>query len=59
MLLTNNIVLYKHLTYVEPYQYILDIFHENAGLMIGLTDQSDYSICHFMVRLFILTAPVQ
>ena len=23
--------------------------------MIGLTDQSDYSICQFMVRLFILT----
>ena len=27
--------------------------HKNAVLVIGLTDQSDYSICHFMVRLFI------
>ena len=26
---------------------------ENAVLVIGLTDQSDYIICHFMVRVFI------
>ena len=29
--------------------------NENAVLMIGLTDQPYYSICHFMVRLFIHT----
>ena len=29
--------------------------HENAVFTICLTDQSDYSIFHFMVRLFILT----
>ena len=56
MLLTNNIILYTRLTYVETYQNILEhFFHENAVLTIGLTDQSYYSICHFMVRLFIRT----
>ena len=29
--------------------------HENAVLTIGLRDQSYYSICHFIVRLFIPT----
>ena len=28
---------------------------ENAVLIIGLTDQSDYSICQFMVTAFIRT----
>ena len=29
--------------------------HENAVQMIVLTDQSYYSICHFMVTIFIFT----
>ena len=29
--------------------------HKNAVLTIGLTDQSDYSICHLLVRLLIHT----
>ena len=46
VLLTNHIVLYARLTYVEPYQNILEpFFHKNALLTIGLTDQSGYSIC--------------
>ena len=28
---------------------------KNAVLTIGLTDQSDYSICHLLVRIFIRT----
>ena len=38
-----------------PLKYLRTFLHENAVLTIGLTDQSDYSICHFMVRLFIRT----
>ena len=36
-------------------KYLRTFLNENAVLMIGLTDQSDYSIYHFMVRLFIRT----
>ena len=36
-------------------KYIRAFFHEKAVLTIGQTDQSDYSICYFMVRLFIHT----
>ena len=44
------------MTSVGPYQNILEHFlHENAVMMIGLTRQPDYSTCHFIVRLFILT----
>ena len=31
--------------------------HKNAVLMIGLTEQSYYSICHLLVRLLIRTVP--
>ena len=34
-------------------KYLRTFLQENAVLAIGPTDQSDYSICHFMVRLFI------
>ena len=36
-------------------KYLRIFLHENAVLMIGLTYQSYYSICHFMVRRFTLT----
>ena len=36
-------------------KYFRKNLHENAVLTIGLTDQSYYSICHFMVRIFIHT----
>ena len=36
-------------------KYIRTFYDENAVMMIGLTDQSDYSICHFKVRVFICT----
>ena len=36
-------------------KYLRTFLHVNIALIIGLTDQSDYSICHFMVRLFIHT----
>ena len=52
-LLTNHIVLYTRLTLVVTYQNILEnILHKNYVLIIGLTDQLYYSICHFIIRLF-------
>ena len=36
-------------------KYLRTFLHENAVLVIGLTDQPDYSICHFMVIIFIHT----
>ena len=46
VVLTNHIVLYARLTFVEPYQKILEPFlHEYAVLTIGLTEQSGYSLC--------------
>ena len=36
-------------------KYIRTFLHENVVLMIGLEYQSDYSICHFMVTIFIHT----
>ena len=36
-------------------KYLRTFLHENAALTIGITDQSDYSICYFMVRLLIHT----
>ena len=39
-------------------KYLRTFLHENVVLMIGLTDKSDYSICHFMVKLFICTVPL-
>ena len=36
-------------------KHLRTFLHENAVMMIVLTDQSYYSICHFMVRRFILT----
>ena len=36
-------------------KYLRTFLQKNAVLMIGLTDQSDYSICHFMVIIFIHT----
>ena len=36
-------------------KYLWTSLYENSFLMIGITDQSDYSICHFVVRLFIHT----
>ena len=54
MLLTKHIILYKRLTYAKLYKNFLEHFHENAVLMIGLTDQSYYSICQHMVRPLII-----
>ena len=34
-------------------KYLRTFLYENAVMMVGLTDQSDYSICHFVVRLSI------
>ena len=39
-------------------KYLRTFLHKNAVLMIGLTDQSYHSICHFMVRIFIPTVMV-
>ena len=36
-------------------KHLKKIYHKNTVLIIGLTDQSDYIICHFMVGLFICT----
>ena len=36
-------------------KYLRTFLHGNVVLTIGLTDQSDYSIRHFMVRIFIRT----
>ena len=36
-------------------KYHRTFLHENAVLMVGLTEKSYYSICHFLVRLYILT----
>ena len=36
-------------------KYLRTFLHKNAVLMIGLTDQSDYSIFHLLVRIFIRT----
>ena len=36
-------------------KYLRTFLHENAVLMIGPTDQSDYNICHLLVRFFIHT----
>ena len=52
VLLTNHIVLYTRLTYVEPYQNILQHF---CTKMHFLSLVLAYSICHFMFRLFIGT----
>ena len=41
--------------YVEPEKYLRIFLHENAAMMMGIMDQSYYSICHLLVRLFILT----
>ena len=34
-------------------KYLRTFLHKNEVLMVGLTDQSYYSICHIMVRLLI------
>ena len=34
-------------------KYIITFWHKNAVLTIGLMDQSDYSIYHLLVRIFI------
>ena len=36
-------------------KYFRTFLHKNSFLTIGLTDQSDYSIFHLLVRLFIHT----
>ena len=36
-------------------KYLRTFLHKNSVLTIGITDQSDYSICYVMVRLFIHT----
>ena len=38
-------------------KYLRTFFHKNAVMMIGLMDQSDYSIYQFMVIIFIRTTP--
>ena len=38
-------------------KYLGTFLHENSVLIIGLTDQSGYSVCHLLVRLFINTVP--
>ena len=40
-------------------KYLRTFLHKHAALTIGLTDQSDYSLCHFMIRLFICTVQIQ
>ena len=36
-------------------KYLWNFLHKNLFLMVGLTDQPDYSICHLMVTVFIST----
>ena len=38
-------------------KYLRTFLHENAFLVIGLTEHSDYSLCHFMVGIFNRTVP--
>ena len=49
---SNRIMHMFDLSWTLP-KYLRTFWHENEFLIIGLRDQSDYSICHFMVRIFI------
>ena len=40
---------------VKPEKNLITVWHKNAVLTIGITDQSDYSTCHVMARLLIQT----
>ena len=45
---------------VKPEKNILEHFcTKNAVMIMSLTDQSYYSVCHLLVRIFILTVPVK
>ena len=51
----SNLIIYTFDLRWTLLKYLRTFFHGNVVLMIGLTDQSDHSIFHFMVRFFICT----